>query len=51
MMRLQKRVIDKKWQCRLSDWDFRIPFLDLMGRIAHALGKEIVIDFKTGHQN
>ena len=28
--------------------DSRIPSLELLGRVAHALGKEIVIDFKTG---
>jgi len=27
--------------------DSRIPSLELLGRIAHALGKEIVIDFKA----
>lgn len=26
--------------------DSRIPSLELLGRIAHALGKEVVIDFK-----
>jgi len=31
--------------------DFRIPSLELLGRIAYALGKEIVIDFKTGQQH
>ena len=31
--------------------DSRIPSLELLGRVAHALGKEIVIDFKTGHQH
>lgn len=27
--------------------DSRIPSLELLGRVAHALGKEIVIDFKA----
>jgi len=27
--------------------DSRIPSLELLGRVAHALGKEIVIDFKS----
>jgi transcriptional regulator with XRE-family HTH domain len=27
--------------------DARIPSLELLGRIAHALGKEIIIDFKS----
>ncbi len=31
--------------------DSRIPSLELLGRIAHALGKEIVIDFKPVHQH
>jgi len=31
--------------------DFRIPSLELLGRIAYALGKEIVIDFKTGQHH
>lgn len=31
--------------------DSRIPSLELLGRIAHALGKEIVIDFKQVHQH
>ncbi len=31
--------------------DSRIPSLELLGRIAHALGKEIVIDFKTTSQH
>lgn len=31
--------------------DSRIPSLELLGRVAHALGKEIVIDFKAIHQH
>jgi transcriptional regulator with XRE-family HTH domain len=31
--------------------DSRIPSLEFLGRVAHALGKEVVIDFKTGHQH
>ncbi len=31
--------------------DSRIPSLELLGRIARALGKEITIDFKPVHHN
>ena len=31
--------------------DSRIPSLELLSRIAHALGREIVIDFKLAHHN
>jgi transcriptional regulator with XRE-family HTH domain len=31
--------------------DSRIPSLELLGRIAHALGKEIVIDFKASQRH
>ena len=29
--------------------DSRIPSLDLLSRVAHALGKEVIIDFKPTH--
>ena len=30
--------------------DSRIPSLELLGRVAHALGKEIIIDFQPVHR-